>query len=41
MDDIRRRYGSLSIRPALLFADRHLGDLNPKDDHVIHPVGYF
>lgn len=41
MDDIRRRYGSLSIRPALLLADRRLGDLNPKDDHVIHPVGYF
>ncbi len=41
MDDIRLRYGNLSIRRALLLTDRRLGGINPKDDHVIHPVGYF
>lgn len=41
VDDIRRRYGNLSIRRALLLTDRRLGTLDPKDDHVIHPVGYF
>lgn len=41
MDGIRRRYGNLSIGRALLLADRSLGMINPKEDHVIFPVGYF
>jgi len=41
VDDIRRRYGNLSIQRALLLSDRRLGNINPKDDHIIHPVGYF
>jgi len=41
MDDIRRRYGVLSVRRALLLTDPRLGGINPKEDHVIHPVGYF
>ncbi|MPM11999.1 DNA polymerase IV [bioreactor metagenome] len=41
MDDIRRRFGNLSICRAMLLGDRRLGGINPKDDHVIHPVGYF
>ncbi len=41
MDNIRRRYGNLSVNRGLLLIDRSLGSINPKDDHVIHPVGYF
>ena len=41
MDDIRKRFGTLSIQRALQLTDRGLGGINPKDDHVIHPVGYF
>ena len=40
-DHIRRRYGTLSLVRGRLLSDRHLGGLNPKDDHIIHPVGYF
>ena len=41
IDRIRQRFGNLSIQRALLLKDRGLGTINPKDDHVIHPVGYF
>lgn len=41
MDDIRRRFGNLSVQRALMLTDQRLGKLNPKDDHIIHPVGYF
>lgn len=41
MDDIRRRFGNLSVQRALTLTDQGLGKINPKDDHVIFPVGYF
>jgi DNA polymerase-4 len=41
MDDIRRRYGNLSVHRALLLSDRSLRAIDPKADHVIFPVGYF
>ena len=40
IDDIRRRYGHFSIDRALLLQDEKLGKLNPKSDHIIHPIGY-
>ena len=40
-DSIKRRFGNLSIGRGLLLIDRSLGTINPKDDHAIHPVGYF
>jgi DNA polymerase-4 len=40
VDDIRRRFGHHAINRALLVMDANLGRLNPKADHVIHPVGY-
>jgi DNA polymerase-4 len=40
-DDIRRRFGNLSVHRALLLRDRRLGAIDPKEDHLIHPVGYF
>ncbi|GHU78609.1 DNA polymerase IV [Clostridia bacterium] len=40
IDSIRKRFGHYSIMPGLLHVDDRLGKLNPKEDHVIHPVGY-
>lgn len=41
VDNIRARYGYSSIRRAAVQADPLLGKINPKDDHIVHPVGYF
>ena len=41
VDGLRERYGYMSIRRALTLADPLLGTINPKDDHTVHPVGYF
>ena len=40
IDDIRRRFGHFAINLALLRIDPRLGRLNPKEEHVIHPIGY-
>ena len=41
VDRLRQRYGYRSIQRARLFTDPLLGAINPKDDHTVHPVGYF
>ena len=41
VDELRERYGYMSVRRALTLADPLLGAINPKDDHTVHPVGYF
>lgn len=41
MDRLRQRYGYMSIRRAITCADPLLGQINPRDDHTVHPVGYF
>ena len=41
MDALRRRYGYMTVRRALVQLDPLLAGINPKDDHTIHPVGYF
>lgn len=41
IDHLRQRFGNAAIRRAILLEDRSLGKINPKDDHVIFPVGYF
>ena len=41
VDQIRQRYGYMTIRRAVVDSDPQLGQLNVKDDHTIHPVGYF
>lgn len=41
MDHIRKRYGYQSIQRATIHTDPLLGAINPKDDHTVHPVGYF
>jgi len=40
IDDIRRKFGHYAVDRALLHLDSKLGKLNPKAEHVIHPVGY-
>ena len=41
VDHLRQRYGYMSVRRALLDTDPRLGHINVKDDHIVHPVGYF
>ena len=41
VDDIRSRFGHISIRNGLLLSDSQLSSLNPKEDHVIHPESFF
>ena len=41
VDNLRMQYGYMSIRRAVTMADPLLGRINPKDDHTVHPVGYF
>ena len=38
--DIRERFGHFSIQRASLIGYREFGSINPRDDHVIHPVGW-
>ncbi len=39
MDGIRSRYGHFSIQRGVMLTDKALSNLNPKADHVLHPVG--
>ena len=41
VDHVRKRYGYLSLQRALVYTDPLLGRINPKDDHTVHPVGFF
>lgn len=39
--DIKRRFGTYCVRPAILLKDKYLSGFDPKNDHVAHPVGFF
>ena len=41
MDKIREYYGFYAVRRACTLVDSDLTEFNAKDDHTIHPVGYF
>ena len=41
IDALRYRFGHAAIGRGILLTDPLLGRLNPQEDHVIHPVGYF
>lgn len=41
VDLLRRRFGHFSVQRGVMLKDRQLTALNPKEEHVIHPVGYF
>ncbi len=41
VDDIRRRFGFYSVQRGLMYRDRILSAVNAKEDHTVHPHGYF
>jgi DNA polymerase-4 len=41
IDTIRKRYGHHSIQRAIMLKDKELSDLDPKSDHIIHPISFF
>lgn len=41
VDNIRYRFGHYAINRAITTMDSTLANINPKEDHVIHPVGFF
>lgn len=40
VDGLRKRFGNLTIQRAITLGDQ-MSCLDPKKDHVIHPMGYF
>ncbi len=40
VDELRKRFGNLALRRAVTIGDQMSG-LDPKKDHIIHPIGYF
>ena len=40
-DEIRHRFGFYSIQRGLMYMDSVLSHVNAKEDHTIHPHGYF
>lgn len=41
MDNIRKQFGHFSIQRGILLSDRYLSNINPKEDHIIHPESFF
>ncbi len=41
VDGLRRRFGAYAVQRGIMLADRGLSGFDPKNDHVIHPMGYF
>ncbi len=41
LDKLRYRFGHFSIQRAILLKDCELGGINPKEEHIIHPLAFF
>ncbi len=41
LDKIRQRHGYYSVRRGIMYTDTFLSGINPKDDHVIHPISFY
>ncbi len=41
VDDIRSRFGFYSVQRGLMYCDDKLSRINAKEDHTVHPHGYF
>lgn len=41
VDDIRRRFGFYSIQRGLMHVDGELSSVNAKEEHTVHPRGFF
>lgn len=40
LDEIKNRFGTFSLAPAVLLKDKRLSGFDPKEDNIIHPVGF-
>lgn len=40
VDHIRRRFGHFSVQRGIMLSDTALSAINPKEEHIIHPVGF-
>ena len=40
IDDIRRRFGHFSVQRGIMLTNKELSNLDPKSEHVIHPIGF-
>lgn len=41
VEALRDRFGRFSVQRGIMLSDTALSNVNPKDDHVIHPTSYF
>ena len=41
MDSLRNRFGHFSIQKGIMLCDTELSNLDPKNDHIIHPMSFF
>ncbi len=41
VDNLRNRFGYHSIKKGLFLLDKNITKINPKDEHVIHPINFF
>lgn len=41
IDQLRARFGYTAVQRGILLTDPAIGTANPKEEHTIHPVGYF
>ena len=41
IDDLRRRFGHQVVQRGVVLTDRGFADINPVEDHTIHPVPFF
>ena len=41
MDNLRNRFGHFSVQKGMMLSDKELSNLDPKNDHIIHPMSFF
>lgn len=41
MDDLRNRFGHFSLQKGLMLTDKEVSNLDPKNEHIIHPISFF
>lgn len=41
MDNLRNRFGYFTVQKGLMLTDRELSNLDPKNEHIIHPMSFF
>lgn len=41
MDNLRNRFGHFSVQKGLMLTNKELSALDPKNDHIIHPMSFF